>query len=72
MKMIETTYSIGDKVEHFTGIIGMITAIFHRSGRNSYEMSYSDDGKPCCVSVEECEISIWEKTSLGFNNKCQN
>ena len=66
MVTIETKYSIGDKVEHFTGVLGMITAIFHRSGKNSYEMSYFDDGSLSYVAVEECEISVFKADCIGF------
>lgn len=66
MGVIETKFSIGDEINHFTGVSGMVTAIFHRSGMNCYEMTFLDDGKPACINVHECEISTKEKSGLGF------
>ena len=68
MATIKTKFSEGETIEHFTGIRGMVTAIFHRSGKNSYEMSYLDDSKPTCTNVQECEISACDNNhgNLGF------
>lgn len=69
MATIKTKFSIGDLVKHFTGVPGMVTAIFHRSGKNTYEMSYLDENKPAYAQVEECEIYISSCDSLGFKRK---
>lgn len=69
MATIKVKFSIGDLVEHFTGTTGMITAIFHRSGKNSYEFSYFDGDKLSCVNMEECEICANSYNSLGFKRK---
>jgi hypothetical protein len=69
MSTIETKFSIGELVKHFTGVPGMITAIFHRSGKNSYEMSYLEGDKPTCVSVEEYEICTDSDYTMGFKRK---
>lgn len=66
MAMIETKFSIGDLVKHFTGIPGMVTAIFHRSGKNSYEFSFLHEDKPTCVNAEEYELYSTPCDSLGF------
>lgn len=66
--MIETKYSMGDKVKHFTGIEGMIVAIFHR-GKNTYEMSYCHDGELMSRIVEECEISLTINGPIGFKKE---
>ena len=69
MKTIEIKFELGDLVTHFTGITGMVTAIFHRSGRNSYEFSFLKDDSPSCIAVEEHEIHISPHGSLGFKRK---
>ena len=70
MTTIYSRFALGENVVHFTGTHGMITAIFHRAGRNSYEMSFCDnDGIPACRSVEECELDISKNGSLGFEKK---
>lgn len=63
--MIETKFSMGDKVTHFTGIEGMIVAIIHRD-KNTYEMSYCHDGELISRIVEECEISVRDNGTIGF------
>ena len=57
---------IGDKVTHFTGIEGMITAIFYRV-QNTYEFTYCNDGEIVSRVVEECEISLVKTDKVGFN-----
>jgi len=69
MATIEIKFECGDRVEHFTGICGMITAIFHRANKNSYEMVYLVDGKPTCVAVDECELSEVNQQGMGFTKK---
>ena len=70
--MIETKFSIGDKVTHFTGAEGMVIAIFIRGNHTAYEFATSDsDGIPKAVVVEECEISKNDNGILGFKKAQQ-
>ena len=56
-KTIDVKHNIGDSVKHFTGIRGKVTAIFHRGGKNAYEMTYLKDNiEPTCCNCEECEL----------------
>ena len=71
MATIETKFSIGDLVKHFTGVSGMITAIFIRSGV-SYELCFCENDKPSCVCVEECEIFATNEHGLGFKGSTKN
>ena len=66
---IEVKFAIGQDVEHFTGIRGMITAIIHRGGRNSYEISYLEGEKLTCVTCEECELSACSTGTIGFGKQ---
>ncbi len=67
MIQIEFRFEIGQKVVHFTGVHGTVTAMYHRSGRNSYEMSLCDsDGILITKNVEECELFAHDSSSLGF------
>lgn len=64
---IEVKFAIGQDVEHFTGIRGKITAIFHRSGRNAYEMSYLKGDTLDNTSCEECELTALPSNGgVGF------
>jgi hypothetical protein len=68
-KTIEVKYTIGDNVKHFTGVPGKVTAIFHRGGKNTYEMSYLKDGdEPTCCNCEECELETDTDSKMGFGN----
>ena len=70
MKTIEVKFGIGDKVTHFTGVYGMVTAIFHRGGRNEYEMAYlNSDGDPEKILAAECELEVSNNGSIGFEKK---
>lgn len=71
MASIDVEFSVGDLVIHFTGIPGMITAIYHRAGKNSYEMSYLQDDKPLCVNVDVCELHISSENGMGFKKKVE-
>jgi hypothetical protein len=69
MPTIQTEFAIGALVTHFTGVIGMVTAIFHRSGKNTYEFSFLKDDTPTCITAEECELCMRDNDSLGFKKK---
>ena len=69
MASINTKHGLGDRVRHFTGIHGMVTAVFIRSGGCAYEFSYLDKDTPTSVNVEECELSIQEDNPLGFRKE---
>lgn len=68
MPTIKTKFAVGDLVKHFTGVPGMITAIFIRSGI-SYEMIFLQDDKPSCIDVEECELFADTENNMGFKRK---
>lgn len=68
-KTIEVKFAIGQDVVHFTGIHGRITAIFHRGGKNGYEMSYLEESKPTSVTCEECELEADQPNSIGFRKQ---
>ncbi len=59
-------YRYGDKVEHFTGVEGQIAAITTRDKHQTYEMTYSVDGKPGFVTVEACEIKPAGGDKIGL------
>lgn len=69
MATIETKFSIGDSVTHFTGIPGMVIAIFHRGGENTYEFSFLKDDAPSCVNAQECELYPDSDHNMGFKRK---
>ncbi len=58
-------YKVNQKVEVY-GKPGMITAIHIRDRHRAYEFSYSDDGKPVSVTVEQGEITDGEHERIGF------
>jgi len=59
---------MGEDVRHFTGIKGKVTAIYHRGGKNSYEMSYLRGDEPTSCICEECELEELPdgEAMLGF------
>ena len=59
-------YRYGDKVEHFTGVEGQITAVTARDKHQTYEMTYLVDGKPGFVNVEACEIKPAGEAKIGL------
>jgi hypothetical protein len=63
---LTTKFGIGDDVEHFTGIHGMVTAIFIRGNSRAYEMSYQSDGNPTSCTCEECELDKLKIKRIGF------
>jgi hypothetical protein len=68
-RSIWVKYGIGDRVRHFTGVRGKVTAIFHRGGKNAYEMSFLRDGsEPTSCICEECEFDDLPdgEAMLGF------
>ena len=68
-KTIKVRHGIGENVRHFTGINGKVTAIFHRGGRNSYEVSYLKGGEePTCCTCDEWELDDLPdgEAMLGF------
>ena len=72
MVKIESLFGIGDDVEHFTGIAGRITAIFHRNGQNCYEFTHLDsEGRIVSINCEECELSTKTNNSMGFGRNGQ-
>ena len=70
MVSIRVDFSIGDKVFHFTGVEGLVTAIHFRGREASYEMSYLGDSGPACVECMACELKadLGAKT-FGFGDK---
>lgn len=67
MARVNIKYPIGTPVKTFQGIEGIITAVFIRGKNRAYEFSYTHDGNPTSVTVEEVEIeSCREKNQLGF------
>jgi len=67
MARISVKYPIGTPVKTFQGIEGIITAVFIRGKGRAYEFSYTDNGNPTSVNVEEVEIkSCQAKSPLGF------
>lgn len=69
MPTIETKFAVGGLVKHFTGVPGMVTAIFHRAGKNMYEFSFLHDDKPTCVNAEDCELFADTESNMGFRSK---
>lgn len=69
MATIETKFTVGDTVNHFTGVPGMITAVFYRGGESTYEMSFLHDDKPICINAQECELCIDSENSMGFKGQ---
>lgn len=70
MARISVKYPIGTKVKtaHKDGIEGIITAIFIRGRGRAYEFSYTHEGNPTSVNVQEAEIEPCKKDEkkLGF------
>jgi hypothetical protein len=72
MNQITVKYAIGESVTHFTGVRGMVTAIFIRDKHTAYELAFADEnGLPKVVAVEECELTNNENGSLGFRKKLE-
>ena len=69
MKIIETKFVVGDLVNHFTGVPGMITAVFHRGGDCTYEMTFLQDDKPTCINAQNCELCLASESSMGFKGQ---
>ena len=64
---IESKFGISEKVTHFSGVKGMITAIFIRGDNRAYEFSYVEsDGMLARANMQECELAKPNGNSLGF------
>ena len=70
MALINVEHNIGDKVTHFTGVEGMITAVRFTGLGVQYEMSYySGSSDPACIHVNPCEIKSSGNNPFGFASK---
>lgn len=69
MATIETKFDVGDLVKHFTGVYGMITAIFYRGSESTYEMTFLHNDKPSCINAQNCELCLDVENNMGFGSK---
>ena len=67
MTRVNVKYPVGRMVcLKVGGIPGMITAVTIRGKDRHYEFSYSKDGTPSSVNVEEVEIEDLADRPFGF------